>query len=212
MPLDIIGSGFGRTGTMTTKDALATLGFGPTHHMVEILQNPAQLDLWKAHIAGQDTDWSKVFAGYPSQVDWPGAAVWQQTLAAFPHAKVIHTERDEDAWWASFSKTIGKLFRLADTLQLPDHPKDVVLTMRDGLIGKHLGDYTDRDTALTAYRANNAEVRRTVPKDRLLVFQVADGWTPLCEFLDVPEPDTPFPHHNLRVDFWEHFGGEPADA
>jgi hypothetical protein len=70
-------------------------------------------------------------------------------------------------------------------------------------------DFTDRDCAIAAYRANNQRVRDTIPADRLLVFHVADGWGPLCEFLEVSEPDEPFPHSNPKKEFWEHFGGEP---
>lgn len=157
-------------------------------------------------------DWSVVFEGYASQVDWPGAAIWEQSLAAFPDARVIHTERPEDAWWASFSKTIGKLFGVIGTLPLPEHPMDTVITMREGVVGRALGDFRDRERAVAAYRANNRRVREIVPADRLLVFDVAEGWAPLCAFLDLPVPGTPFPHHNVRNEFWEHFGGEPADA
>jgi hypothetical protein len=121
MSLKIIGSGFGRTGTMSTKLALEQLGFGPCHHMVEVMENPAQPAKWKAIAAGQKVDWEDVFDGYRSQVDWPGAAVWQQTAAAFPDAKVLHTERPEDAWWNSFSVTIGKFFANAPDLELPPH-------------------------------------------------------------------------------------------
>ena len=84
MSLKVIGSGFGRTGTMSMKMALEQLGLGPCHHMVEVMQNPAQPAKWKAVAAGQQVDWADVFQGYHSQVDWPGAAVWPQTMAAFP--------------------------------------------------------------------------------------------------------------------------------
>jgi len=71
-------------------------------------------------------------------------------------------------------------------------------------------DFTDRDAAIAAYRANNQRVRETIPAERLLVFHVADGWEPLCEFLDAPVPDEPFPRTNPKKEFWEHFGGEPG--
>ena len=35
-----------------------------------------------------------------------------------------------------------------------------------------------------------------VPKDQLLVFDVREGWEPLCTFLDLPIPDIPFPNVN----------------
>jgi hypothetical protein len=210
MPLKIIGSGFGRTGTMTMKDALGVLGFGPTHHMVELFENPEQISLWKDHFNGVTVDWEDVFKGYNSQVDWPGSSVWHQSLIAFPNAKVLHTERPEEDWWSSFDKTIGKLHRVYQDLPLPPVLHDLVAMTKDGLFLNGYGDFRDKDAMIAAYRANNRKVRDTVPANRLLVFDVARGWEPLCAFLDVPVPDTPFPHHNLRNEFWSHFGGEPA--
>ncbi len=212
MSLQIIGSGFGRTGTMTMKDALGILGFGPTHHMTEIMENPEQLEHWKAIFAGRDVDWAEVFAGYNSQVDWPGAHVWHQTSIAFPGARVIHTERPEDDWWASFNSTIGRFFALSETIDLPPAFAEIFATMKNGFLAQTFTDFTDRDSAIAAYRRNNQKVRETFPADRLLVFNVADGWEPLCDFLGVPVPDEPFPHKNQRQEFWEHFGGEPVEA
>jgi len=71
-------------------------------------------------------------------------------------------------------------------------------------------DHTDKTCAIEVYRRNNAAVRATVPPERLLVFNVADGWAPLCRFLEAPVPETPFPRSNPRDEFWAHFGGEPA--
>ena len=209
MSLQVIGSGFGRTGTMTTKQALETLGFGPCHHMVEIIQNPEQMNHWKAIAAGETVNWAEVYAGYRSQVDWPGAHVWEQSSSAFPDAKVIHNERPEDAWWNSFDGTIGKFFRVFRELELPPHIMDQFTVMHDWMIQGTFTDFTDRESAIAAYRANNQRVRETIPADRLLVFHVADGWEPLCEFLGVAAPDEPFPHSHPKKEFWEHFGGEP---
>ena len=210
MSLEVIGSGFGRTGTMTTKQALEMLGFGPCHHMVEIIENPEQMTHWKSITAGEPVDWHAVFAGYRSQVDWPGAHVWEQTAAAFPEAKVIHNERPEDAWWKSFEGTIGKFFRVFRDLDLPPHIMDQFDTMDKLIIKGTFDDFTDRDSAIEAYRANNRRVREAIPAERLLVFHVADGWEPLCEFLGVPVPGEVFPHSHPKKEFWEHFGGEPA--
>lgn len=209
MTLQIIGSGFGRTGTMSTKLALEELGFGPCHHMVEVMQRPDQPAHWAAIAAGQPVDWHAVFDGFSSQVDWPGAAVWPQTMHAFPDARVIHTERPEDDWWRSFSITIRKFMARAPGMDLPPHIHGIFDTMSGWFLKDIFDDHTDRDCAIAAYRANNAAVRATVPADRLLVFHVADGWQPLCDFLGVPVPDTPFPRSHPRDEFWAHFGGEP---
>lgn len=210
MSLKVIGSGFGRTGTMTMKEALGVLGLGPCHHMIEVMENPKQLPHWKAIAAGEQVDWADVFEGYTSQVDWPGAHVWHETSIAFPDAKVIHTERPEDDWWNSFNGTIGKFFAVYTDLELPPHITDIFDTMKSWLIDGTFSDFTDRDTAITAYRLNNQKVRDTIPADRLLVLNVAEGWAPLCRFLELPVPVTAFPHRHPKKEFWEHFGGEPA--
>jgi len=209
MTLQIIGSGFGRTGTMSTKLALEELGFDPCHHMVEVMQRPEQPAHWAAIAAGRPVDWPEVFAGFKSQVDWPGAAVWPQTMHAFPDARVIHTERPEEDWWHSFSTTISKFFVNAPAMDLPPHIHAIFGTMSGWFLKDTFADHTDRDCAIAAYRANNRAVRETVPADRLLVFNVADGWAPLCDFLGAAVPDTPFPRSNPRDEFWAHFGGEP---
>jgi len=210
MALAVIGSGFGRTGTMSMKMALEQLGFGPCHHMIEVVGNPAQPVHWKAIAAGQKVDWPEVFKGYNSQVDWPGAAVWRETSVAFPDAKVVHTERPEDEWWNSFSVTISKFFDRAPGLPLPPEIADIFRTMSGWFMKDTFADHTDRATAIAAYRRNNEMVRDTVPAERLLVFNVAEGWGPLCGFLERPEPATPFPRCHPRDEFWAHFGGEPA--
>lgn len=208
MPLKVIGSGFGRTGTMSTKIALEQLGLGPCHHMTEVMSNPDQPPHWDALAAGEPVDWTEIFKNYTSQVDFPGAAVWPEIATAFPDAKVIHTERPEEDWWTSFSKTIGKFFALRETLDLPPHIAAIFRTMDQIVIQDTIGGLT-RDSAIAAYRENNAHVRDTLPADRLLIFTPADGWEPLCRFLDQPVPESDFPRSNARDEFWAHFGGEP---
>ncbi len=211
MSLKIIGSGFGRTGTMSTKQALEQLGLGPCHHMAEVFNNPDQPKFWSALAAGADVDWTEVFVGYRAQVDFPGAAYWQDIVAAFPEARVLHTERPEDVWWASYSGTICKLFAVRERLDLPPHVAAILADM-DEIVFKRVFGGLDRDTSIAAYRRNNQLVRELVPADRLLIFAPSDGWSPLCKFFGVPVPDEPFPRTNARDEFWERLGGEPANA
>jgi len=211
MTLQVIGSGFGRTGTMSTKIALEQLGFGPCHHMVEVMGNPDQPAHWAALAEGRPVDWTAVFEGYASQVDFPGSAVWPALVETFPDAMVVHTERPEDEWWASYSKTIGKFFALRESLPLPPPIAAMFATM-DKVVLQDVFGGLDRERSIAAYRRNNAKVRETLPADRLLVFTPSDGWGPLCNFLGVPVPATDFPRSHARDEFWAHFGGEPADA
>jgi hypothetical protein len=211
MALSVIGSGFGRTGTKSLKEALEQLGFAPCHHMHEIVTHPEQVAHWQAIAAGQPVDWSNVFAGYQSQVDWPGAHVWRELSAAFPEAKVIHTLRPAETWWNSYAKTIGKLMSTYKQIPLPPHIT-AILDVWNRMVGDTVfsGKPTDRDICIAAFNRNTQQVRDTIPADRLLVFDVAEGWEPLCRFLGVAVPERAFPHHNLRADFWEVLGGEPA--
>jgi hypothetical protein len=211
MALEVIGSGFGRTGTKSLKAALEQLGYGPCHHMHEIVENPGQVSHWQAIAAGKPVDWTEVFDGYRSQVDWPGAHVWRELAEAFPDAKVVHSVRPDAQWWASFSKTIGKLMARYQDLPLPPHIRDILTAWND-LAGKETfgGVLDDEKIGMEAFRKRTADVRAAIPADRLLVFDVAEGWEPLCAFLGAKVPDEPFPHHNLRADFWEVLGGEPA--
>jgi len=195
---------------MTTKQALEMLGFGPCHHMVEIIEHPEQLSLWKAVAADEAVEWAEVYAGYRSQVDWPGAHVWEQAANAFPDAKVIHTERPEEVWWNSFNGTIGKFFAIFRELDVPPPMMAQFTLLHAWWLQDTFTDFTDRASAIAAYRANNQRVRETIPAERLLVFHVADGWKPLCEFLDAPVPDEPFPQSHPKKEFWEDLCGGPG--
>jgi len=211
MGLKIIGSGFGRTGTMSTKMALEHLGFGPCHRMVEVMGNPVQPAYWADFARGKELDRAEVFADYTAQVDFPGATVWHELSIAFPDAKVIHTERPEDDWWASYSSTIGKFFAHRENIPLPPPIAAIFETMDDLLVRRVFGGL-DRETSIAAYRRNNERVRATVPTDKLLIFSPTEGWDPLCRFLDVPVPATDFPRSHAHDEFWAHFGAEPAVA
>jgi hypothetical protein len=210
MALSVIGSGFGRTGTMSLKGAIEQLGFGPCHHMEEVFGHPEQVAHWQAIAAGRPVDWNAVFAGYRSQVDWPGAHVWRELAAAYPAGKVVHSVRPEESWWNSFSQTIGKVMTEYQDKPFPPHMRamfeacEVMITR--ATFG---GTPMDREAALAAYRRRTAEVRAAVPAERLLVFDVAEGWEPLCRFLGVPVPKTPFPHKNTTVEFWQLVSGGP---
>ncbi len=210
MALQVMGSGFGRTGTMSTKTALEMLGFDPCHHMIEVMGNPAQPAHWQAVAEGGPVDWHAVFDGYNAQVDWPGAAVWEQTALAFPEAKVLHNERPAGEWWNSFSGTIGKFFTIRSSIAMPPPIAAIFELMGGWFVTETFGPRIERETAIAAYRRNNEKVRDTIPADRLLVFTPTDGWEPLCRFLEVPVPQGPFPRSHARDEFWAHFGGEPT--
>ena len=201
MPLEIIGAGFGRTGTNSLKLALEHLGFGPCHHMFEVRDNPEHLPDWEAAAHGDTVDWDRVFQGYRSQVDWPGARYWRDLAAHFPQAKVILTVRDPDAWFDSVQATIVPFLAARGTHQSPH--MNAIAEMAHRSIEAQVFDnrMSDRAHATRVFRQHIAEVQSEVPGDRLLTFDLRDGWRPLCAFLDVDAPDMPFPKTNSSREF-----------
>ncbi len=200
MPLSVIGAGFGRTGTMSLKGALEQLGFGPCYHMIEVVKNPSFAAHWQAIGESKPADWERVFEGYRSTVDWPSCAYYAELAACYPEAKVILSVRDANAWFDSASHTIFKLMprRMKPGRYHIGH--DLILQKTFG------GNLDDRDHAIAVYERHNAQVVRTIAADRLLVYDLAQGWGPLCKFLGVPVPSAPMPKVNTTDDFLQRFG------
>jgi len=206
MTMHVIGAGVGRTGTYSLKLAINRLGLGPCHHMEAVLLNmPAQVPLWSDAVEDRP-DWHAIYDGFDSAVDWPTACFFRELSKTYPEAKFVLTLRDPDKWADSFAATIYKLLAGRDDAP-PD--KKAWLDMASRVIARTgfppgLGQEALRE----AFVAHNEAVKATLPADRLLVYEVKDGWAPLCEFLDVPVPDEPFPRTNHRAEFWDRVTGK----
>ena len=193
MALEVIGAGFGRTGTMSMKAALEIIGFGPCHHMMEVTSNDAQRDIWRAIAAGATPDWEQAFAGYRSTVDWPGAYFWRELAAVYPLAKIILTVRDPESWFESATNTIFR--SIANN---PNRDSVGVKLIEERIFGDRLGD---KAHAIARYEQNVAAVQAAFDADRLLTYTTGDGWEPLCDFLGRPVPDDPYPQSNSTEEF-----------
>jgi hypothetical protein len=201
MPLEVIGPGFGRTGTNSMKLALEQLGFGPCHHMFEVRDNPDRLPDWEKAARGGKVDWSHTMRGYRSQVDWPGARYWRELVDHYPKAKVILTVRDPDQWFDSVQKTIVPF--LNGRGKHPSPFVNAIAEMGHETVSVQVFDdkITERDHAIRVFNEHIAQVKKSVPRERLLVIDVEEGWEPLCKFLGVDIPDTPFPRTNSTREF-----------
>jgi hypothetical protein len=208
----LIGAGLPRTATLTQKIALEMLGLAPCYHMVNVLSDLSLVPPWiEAFEGGQN--WDRIFGDHQATVDWPGAFFYQELVEAYPDAKVLLSVRDGDSWACSMRDTIwGMLY--GDTLMRdlssararvdPSWASylELVLAMWDksGLIGS-IADGFEASTLARAMDRYNDQVRQSVPADRLLVWSPADGWEPLCEFVDAPVPSAPLPHVNDAMTF-----------
>ena len=56
------------------------------------------------------------------------------------------------------------------------------------------------EASVNFFNEHKQEVMRSVAPEKLLVFDVREGWEPLCQFLKVPIPDAPFPNVNDRME------------
>lgn len=200
MTLKVIGAGFGRTGTLSLKHALETLGVGRCYHMLEV--GPAgHFQRWELAAQAEEPDWDGIFADFGATVDWPAATFWRSLANTYPDAKVLLSVRDSaEQWFESTQKTILSPQLVA---MIPPEMKEMlwhtIWRLFDGKIN-------DRDRCIEVYERHNAEVIAAVPADRLLVYRAGDGWGPLCEFLGCPVPAEPYPRLNDSASFLEGLG------
>jgi hypothetical protein len=207
MALQVIGAGFGRTGTLSLKAALEKLGLGPCYHMVEVGGNEGHAQRWIDAMDGRP-DWHALLGAYGSTVDWPGCHYWRELAASHPDARVLLSVRDPDRWYESVMSTIYNVL----TMTMPEDapaPFRLQQTMVQRMILDETfgGRLDDRAHAIDVYQRHNAAVREAIAPDRLLVFEVAEGWEKLCSFLDRPVPEEDFPRLNDSASFRDRFSG-----
>lgn len=176
--------------------------------MFELMAHPEHARYWDAASLGRPVDWDGLFEGYRATVDWPGCTFYGPLMVAYPGAKVVLSVRDPERWYESARKTIFTAPRgLKPLLQLAVTPRQwrsVRVVRRILQVQTFRGRERDKAYTLKVFQRHIDEVKRTVPPERLLVYDVKEGWGPLCRFLEVPVPGTPFPHVNDAATFHEN--------
>jgi hypothetical protein len=211
----VIGVGFGRTGTMSLKAALERLGAGPCFHMIELImgeRSERDLAQWVKVAAGEQ-DWTEVFDGWESTVDWPAAARWREICDAFPDVPVLLNVREFDGWYTSMENTIrAAKVTPPDELE-PDAnrplPNPALWGVIDTLIwtGDFQDRFEDRDWVRQMYDDRIAQIKAEIEPERLTVWELGvDGWEPLAAMLGVPVPPEPFPRLHDTAEFRAEFG------
>ena len=192
MTLQIVGAGLGRTGTASVKVALEQLGIGRCYHMGEVIANLEWMDLW-IRAADGAPDWEQTLDGFSATADYPACSFWRELADYYPSAKVLLSVRDADRWFESTQETIfsPSILEWAKETPMKEFMEKTVWQEFDGRIH-------DRDFMVPYFERRVQKIREAIPADRLLVYEVKQGWGPLCEFLDLPLPDAPFPRVNSR--------------
>ncbi len=188
MSIEVIGAGLPRTGTLTQKVALEMLGFGPCYHWVDVLADLGRVAVWEDAMDGK-VDWPQVFGESRSTVDWPGGYFWRELMDAYPDAKVLLSVRNPESWERSFRETVwsmgygGSLLNLLSSARaLVDPQWQRYVGFVDRMFWSKQGTFATGherpEQLIEAMIAHNEEVKRTVPAERLLVWEATDGWEP----------------------------------
>ena len=194
--LEVIGAGYSRTGTLSLKQALEILGIGRCYHFTELLKR-RHATRWLAILDGAPPDWDDVFSGYSATVDWPAVSYYRELADYYPDAKIILTIRDPEQWHASLKDALLPLRRVLPSW-IPFASRISRLTDLTIWKGTFKGRAEDREFAIACFQRHSQEVHAEIDAKRLLVYDVREGWEPLCKFLDRPIPDVPFPRTNSR--------------
>ena len=192
MPLKVVGAGLGRTGTASLKVALEELGVGPCYHMGEVMRNPHHIDHWIDAADGKP-EWDRFLGDYGATVDYPACTFWRELAAFYPHAKILLSVRSATSWFESVNATIMSpgLNEFLKGSPFGELSKRTIWDTLDHRMG-------DREFMVNYFERRNEEIRKEVSADRLLVYEVMQGWEPLCDFLGTDVPDKPFPRVNTR--------------
>jgi hypothetical protein len=222
--MKIIGAGLPRTATTTQMFALEQLGLSPCYHMRDLLSDLEHgLPLWERAAAG-DADWERIFGDARSTVDWPSARYYRELVEHYPDAKVLLSVRSAEGWVNSMRETVWGMYHGDSVI----HHLCEARALLDPLWGRFmalmrqmtyepgtgaLAGETFSDEGLAAAMERwNEQVKATVPAERLLVWDPAEGWEPLCAFLELEEPAEPLPRLNDTASFREGIIGGALDV
>jgi len=200
-------AGMGRTGTGSLSLALKELGYRPCWGP-DLFEFADEIrDYSAGTMSGDQLLALMAERGFNATgLDIFGMFFFREA-ARLPGVKMVLTVRDPDAWAESIATTVGLHFAYftgAPFKWLPLFQKinpflqEMVSIMSAG----HPDDFPNNRAHLRrGYLDLDAEIRRSVPADNLLVYRVKDGWSPLCRFLEVQDcPSTPFPRANDRME------------
>jgi hypothetical protein len=202
--------------------ALERLDCGPCYHMRDLLMDlETGLPLWEAAIDGKP-DWETIFGKACSTVDWPSAFFYRRLIEHYPDAKVLLSVRGGQEWAASMEKTIWGMWHGESVLHYMSQARTVVDPLWNRYIklmgrmnfdeGGAFAGAADEAGLIAAMERWNEQVISDVPAERLLVWNPADGFEPLCEFLEIEVPADELPRLNDTKAFREGIIGGALDA
>ena len=217
--MKVIGAGLPRTGTNSLEEALSILGY-KCHHMKTLAQHNAICNMWHDLVVDEKpANWKEIFKDYDACCDNPACQYWKEISDEFPEAKVVLTVRKPEGWAKSYLtlrdfilkfEWIFGIFRYVGIMHFARFIRVAAGNQRN-MLAKSLPSWQhvssiprlvshlpipSTDELVTFYPTWTEDVQKRCPKEKLLTFDVREGWEPLCKFLGQPVPDVPFPNSN----------------
>ncbi|KAF2461469.1 P-loop containing nucleoside triphosphate hydrolase protein [Lineolata rhizophorae] len=217
-PMEVLVLGMPRTGTASMRMALTRLGYDHVYHMASVFHNPPDADIWHEAAAAwvgkrkplTREEWDQVLGHAMAVTDFPAAVFWKELIEMYPEAKVVLTNRDRDAWWKSFNATIGASIKKMRSSWLATIDPTFVGRIRPmayNMFGQYFGTMdVDEARYKEVFVQHYDNIRKATPPERLLDYNVSQGWEPLCEFLGKPVPEEDFPRVNESDYFHKTMG------
>lgn len=196
--MKVICAGLGKTGTKSLAKALRTLGYTVFDWEEQQLDF---LDHWVDVFNGSKPDVTLVYRDADAAVDFPCPVFFEEILEAFPEAKVILTVRDEESWVQSLVNQVKMSEAAKPWLWFLSPTGRKLYFVFHSCLYASLGDALHLKSTYVyrkRFRIHNDRVRRVVPRENLLEFNVQQGWEPLCQFLGCDTPNVVFPKENVK--------------
>ncbi|KAI7286496.1 hypothetical protein KC345_g1197 [Hortaea werneckii] len=185
-PMRVLNLGLFRTGTSSLREAFSILGFQKVYHIRQVPETRSSFSR---------EGWDEILGDCDAVSDFPCAAFSEELIAAYPEAKVVLSVRDTpEVWYRSVLQTVWYVhmqspFAPDKLLGQPVFERFLPSLFR---MGKRMfADVFEADfprTGIDVYNEHIEHIRTLVPPDNLLIFNVKEGWTPLCDFLGLPAP------------------------
>ncbi|CAK8677854.1 uncharacterized protein LOC143447045 [Clavelina lepadiformis] len=206
--MKIIVASYPKTGTKSLNIALSELGY-KVYDFVEHFWYHGKY--WKRILTtgGSTEDFKKMYEDVDVVMDAPAFRFWEEIHWAFPDAKIILMLRDEDEWYKSTCVQINQIanntiYKLMLTFSPNGHRyfrhynRIVPFSFGNEMKFFPWIQITTNELILKQkYRQHNAYVLEHAPADKFLLYDINQGWDPLCTFLGKQIPDKPFPHKNV---------------
>ncbi|PHH92323.1 hypothetical protein CDD83_7912 [Cordyceps sp. RAO-2017] len=227
--MKILAVGPSRSGTGSLREALLQLGYEHCYHGYDIVLHPEDDIVWhrlrlkKEQNGGRKagsgrltaTDFDQVIGHCAAITDHPAAAFAPELIAAYPEAKVIlNVRKDVDAWHQSVMETLMPLQK-SWMFWVRSWFCAEIFWMYESFIRGNWRDFyrgSFENNSRQVLQDHCRRVRSLVPPERLLEWDIHDGWEPLCRFLGHPVPDSPFPELHKARRYRELFRDRIAHA